>query len=140
MARLTVETINASEYASASVDAQDAILTRQASILVPEQVKNAATLLNEKGMSVGITSRSIKAKAPTTVDGVRCLTITFVGTRPNGKGTKRTGEVAFLNEYGIAGRMSARNFIARANEAKADECAEVAADAFTQWVSDQIIL
>ncbi|MEN6594695.1 MAG: hypothetical protein ABFC31_07120 [Clostridiaceae bacterium] len=137
MASITINSVGAKgDYSTASVETQDAILKRQAAIIVPEQEKNARSLLNEKGMSVGITSQSIRAKSPTTQDGVRCLTITFVGTRPNGNGTKRTAEVAFINEYGIAGRMSARNFIAKANEAKADECAAAAADIFAQYVSE----
>lgn len=127
------------DYASASIETQDKILTRQAEILKPEQERNALNLLDEAGKSIGITARSISINKPKTASGgTRVLTITFTGTRSDGGSVRRTAEVAFLNEYGVGKRMSARRFISRANEDKADECAEIAADLFAAFVADQI--
>jgi hypothetical protein len=134
-----------SDYASASVEVQNEILTRQANICAEEQRKNARGMLNVKGYSRGVTAGGIKVTSPFVRDGVRAISIKFLGSRPNGKGTKSVAEVAFFNEFGIGDseggmRMSKRNFIAKSNEDKADECAEVAADTFAQYVSDQLIL
>jgi len=129
---------SAEELSSSSIETQDNILVAQASIVVPEQIKNARSMLNEKGYSVGITSQSVKAQSPKNIKGSRGLYITFVGSRPNGRKSKRTAEVAYLNEFGISGRMSSRGFIAKANESTADECAETAADIYAAWVADQI--
>ncbi len=127
---------SAEDYASASIETQDKILRRQAAIIIPAQEKNARSLLNERGQSVGITSRSIVAKNPTTASGgFRVLSITFRGTRPNGSKRKRTAEVAFLNEFGVASKgMNSRRFIEKSNEESADECAELAADLFVEYV------
>jgi len=141
MASITIQStgkFSAEDLSASSIETQDRILIAQAEIVVSEQVKNAQGMLDEKGFSVGITSRSIKAQSPKNVKGSRGLYITFEGSRPNGRSSKRTALVAFLNEYGIAGRMSSRGFIAKANEATADQCAETAADIYAAWVADQI--
>ena len=131
---------SAEDYAAASKETQDEILVKQAAILVPAQERYAASILNEAGMSRGITSKTIKAGVPkTSRHGYRVLSISFEGTRSDGGSVRRTAEVAFLNEFGVPGKhMTGRRFISRANEEKADECAEVAADIFVQYVADQI--
>lgn len=141
MASITIQStgrVSAEDIASASIETQDKILIRQAQIIVPVQVRNAQGMLDEKGFSVGITSRSIRAQSPKDIKGSRGLYITFEGTRPNGRKSKRTAEVAFLNEYGIAGKMSSRRFIQKSIEATADECAEEAADIYVQYVANKI--
>lgn len=141
MASISIQStgkFSAEEVAASPVETQDKILLAQAAIIVPEQVKNARGMLNEKGFSVGITSESVKAQSPKNIRGSRGLYITFEGLRPNGRSSKRTAEVAFINEYGIAGRMSKRNFIAKANEDTAEQCNEIAADLFAAYVAEQI--
>jgi len=131
---------SAEDYATASRETQDNILLKQAGILKPAQARLAAAILNEAGMSLGITAKSIKINQPkTSSSGVQVLSITFEGTRNDGNSVRRTAEVAFVNEFGVPGKhMKARRFISRANEEHADECAEVAADLFAQYVADQI--
>jgi len=129
-----------SDYSSASIEVQDAILTRQANLCADEQRKNAGSMLNEKGFGKGGTQRAIRVTSPFSRNDIRSIKIAFFGMR---RGKTTNAEVAFLNEFGIGdgsgeAKMSKRNFIAKANEAKADECAEIAADLFAQFVADQI--
>ena len=128
-----------SDYSSASIEVQDEILTRQANLCADLQRKNAGSMLNEKGFGTGGTQRAIRVTSPFSRGNVRSIKIAFFGTRKDGT---RNAEVAFFNEFGIGDgngqKMSKRNFIAKANEAKADECAEIAADIFAAYVADQI--
>jgi len=130
-----------SKYSEASYEVQDSILVAQANIVANEQRKNAGTMLNERGYGTGTTRSAIRVTSPFSREGSRGIKIAFFGTRRGGK--TRNAEVAFFNEYGIgdgAGgqRMSRRNFIARANEDKADECAEIAASIFADYVASQL--
>lgn len=141
MASITIQAtgrFSAEDISAASVETQDNILVKQASVVRPEMVKNARGLLNERGFGTGITASSIVTQSPKNIKGSRGLYITFEGSRPNGRKSKRNAEVAFLNEYGINGRMSSRRFIEKATESTADACADIAADLFAAYVADQI--
>lgn len=129
-----------SDYSSASIETQDAILSRQAELCAAKQREKAGSELNARGFGKGGTKSAIVVNAPKSKNGVRTVSITFKGARTRGNTTTSNAAIAFFNEYGVGARMSARRFISRSNEEVSDECARIAADLFAQYVADQIQL
>jgi len=115
----------------------DEMLKAGAEIVADEQRKTARSMLGEKGRGSGTTVRSIKVKSPKkSRGGGREISITFDGSRPNGKKTKRNAEVAFINEYGKPGQR-AKQFIRIANETATDSVTEVQEAIMGKWLESQ---
>ena len=107
----------------------DKILERQAPVVKRAIEQKGRELLNQKGYSENnTTGRSFEEnEVSTSTKGNRYISIRPVGTRPNGRKTKRKAEVAFLNEYGVPGkRIAARKFMERALESVQKELDEIA--------------
>ena len=101
----------------------DRMLTAEADIIEPKIEAGARTMLRRKYYT-GTTAKSIYRKPPHNYkkNGQRQITLTFRGTRPNGKKRKRNAEVAFVNEYGAKNtwsgkKLQARPFVQRGIEA-----------------------
>ena len=116
----------------------DEMLRAGAEPVAAEQRKNAASMLNQRGMGTGKTAASIRIrKAGAGRSGGRSIAITFAGGRPNGKsGSKRAAEVAFINEFGKRS-MPGRQFIRTSNENAADDMLAEQEKIHDAWLESQ---
>lgn len=92
----------------------DRMLTAEADAVQPKIEEGARNKLRGKYWT-GTTARSVYRKKPHNYsrNGQRQITLTFRGTRPNGKKRKRNAEVAFVNEYGAINSWSGKKIEAR---------------------------
>lgn len=121
------------------------MLNTEADAIEPEIRKNASTMLNQKGYSIGGTAKSIKRKRSARDRfGYMYVEINFNGARQDGK---KATEIAFLNEYGLGetggrqdafyDKMGGRFFIQKAIDAKEDEAFDNAEKIFRDWQEKQ---
>lgn len=122
--------ISLEEICETPRDVLDEMLNAEADVIARAQ--------REKGRAygvhrTGVTLASIKkSKTYKTKDG-RSIFITPTGINADGN---RNAEVAFVNEYGKHGQ-AARPFIRDANEEKAEEAVNAAAEIYDKWMSSK---
>lgn len=116
---------------------------------VPEEVQMkaltameeiAATKIKSSGEAYGVRDPessvhildNIKMNKPKKTDTGGYADVTFSGTRPNGSGTVRNAEIAFIQEYGKRNQQ-ARPFIGEAMNKNADAIAKAGAEVILEW-------
>ena len=121
----------------------DSMLTAEADIIEPKIEAGAKTMLRGKYYT-GTTAKSIYRKPPHNYkkNGQRQITLTFRGTRPNGKKRKRNAEVAFVNEYGAKNtwsgkKLQARPFVQRGIETGKTAAFNQAEKIFDEWLKKE---
>lgn len=112
-------------------DVIEEMLGVQAQILVEEQKRTAAQMLQGKYYQGGIV-RGVKAGQPViTYDGGR-QEVRFEGTQHG----NRLAEIAYVNEYGAHGKPG-RPFIATANAAAEPRAFSAAEKVYQQWLDSK---
>lgn len=134
MARLS--TMELQDFEEIPDSVLDEMLVEGAEVVAEEQKKTAQSMLGGRGYGTGLTASSVKVKKPKRRKGGREISITFNGTRPNGRKSKRNAEVAFINEYGTS-RQPAQQFIRIANETAADEALGRQEAIYDDWLNSQ---
>lgn len=110
-------------------------LSEMAGILADEQYKVG----KEKGVydpnSNDHVLDHIKVNSPSVNEDGGTITITFEGSKKNGRKTVRNAAVAFINEYGCnAKSMKARNFIRTANERARTKANDAGEEVIASWL------
>ena len=121
----------------------DSMLTAEADVIEPKIEAGARTMLRGKYYT-GKTASSIYRKPPHNYkrNGQRQITLTFRGTRPNGKKKKRNAEVAFVNEYGATNtwsgkKLQARPFVQSGIESGKNDAFNRAEKIFDEWLKKE---
>ena len=121
----------------------DAMLTAEADVVEPEVVRNASTMLNDRGYSTGATEEAVTRKKPVYGKGengekVRELVLTFTGLRDDQyhkrskEKDRRNAAIAFINEYG-ARSMPPRPFMSKAVDDTQEEAMDAGEAVFAEW-------
>lgn len=100
----------------------------------------AATKIKSSGEAYGVRDPessvhildNIKMNKPKKTDTGGYADVTFSGTRPNGSGTVRNAEIAFIQEYGKRNQQ-ARPFIGEAMNKNVDAIAKAGAEVILEW-------
>lgn len=109
------------------------MLTAEAEIIAEAQAAEARAMgVVDKGITAGSITFDKKLKA--TKDG-KAISVHPKGTRSDGS-RRRVEEVAFINEYGKEGQP-ARPFINTANERKAEEAVQAAAQVYDNFLKSK---
>lgn len=126
----------------------DAMLKAEADVVEPEVIRNAETMLNDRGYSTGATAEAVTRKKPAYGRGengekVRELVLTFTGLRDDQyhKRSKdkdrRNAAIAFINEYG-ARSMPPRPFMSKAVDDKQEEAMDAGEAVYNEWAEKNI--
>lgn len=124
----------------------DAMLKAEADVVEPEVVRNAETMLNDRGYSTGATAEAVTRKKPVYGKGengekVRELVLTFTGLREDAhhvankkteEKDRRNAAIAFINEYG-ARSMPPRPFMSKAVDDTQEEAMDAGEAVFAEW-------
>lgn len=109
------------------------MLTAEAEIIAEAQAAEARAMgVVDKGITAG--SITFDKKLKVTKDG-KAISVHPKGTRSDGS-RRRVEEVAFINEYGKEGQP-ARPFINTANERKAEEAVQAAAQVYDNFLKSK---
>lgn len=121
----------------------DKMLTAEADVIQPKIQAGATNKLRGRYWT-GKTASSIYRKAPHNYrrNGQRQITLTFRGTRPNGRKRKRNAEVAFVNEYGATNlptgkKLRARPFIQEGIDERAAQAFDNAEAIYDEWLREE---
>lgn len=126
----------------------DAMLKAEADVVEPEVVRNAETMLNDRGYSTGATAEAVTRKKPVYGKGengekVRELVLTFTGLRDDQyhkrskEKDRRNAAIAFINEYG-ARSMPPRPFMSKAVDDTQEEAMDAGEAVFAEWQKENI--
>ena len=100
----------------------------------------AATKIKASGEAYGVRDPksdvhildNIKTNKPKKTGNGGYADVTFSGSRPNGSGTVRNAEVAFIQEYGKKNQQ-ARPFVGEGMNKNADAIAKAGAEVILEW-------
>lgn len=126
----------------------DAMLQAEADVVEPEVVRNAETMLNDRGYSTGATAEAVTRKKPAygkneNGERVRELVLTFTGLRDDQyhkrskEKDRRNAAIAFINEYGARG-IPPRPFMSKAVDDKEEEAKDAGEAVFDEWAKKNI--